>query len=133
PDSGDVTSIKWNLPPMATRIESASIYGDDLPSCLHPWRPSGGTPDAERRRCAPTTVPAVRPRPCPQSAPPPAPTSMRRPHRYAGGLDRHRVHGPRGAVVVFRHQLHDERVGVGPPRLELVDDSGLDQVAASEP
>src|SRR5690606_36089060 len=53
---------------MATRIESASIHGDDLPSCLHPWRPSGGAPDAERRRCAPTTVSAVRPRPCPESA-----------------------------------------------------------------
>src|SRR5690554_2318950 len=109
-----------------------ATHGDKNRICLHTWRrfaflspsmaslrrcPGRGTPPMcahDRARSPPTTVPAVRPRPCPQSAPPPAPTSMRRQHRYAGGLDRHRVHEPRGAVVVFRRQLHDERVGVGP-------------------
>src|SRR5690606_31205203 len=107
-----------NLPPyMATICLLVSIHGvpPAVPRTRNATdvRPRPCPQSAhDRARSPPTTVPAVRPRPCPQSAPPPAPTSMRRPHRYAGGLDRHRVHEPRGAVVVFRRQLHDERVGV---------------------
>src|SRR5690606_36734911 len=121
-----------------------ATHGDKNRICLHTWRrfaflspsmaslrrcPGRGTPPVcahDRARSPPTTVPAVRTAP--------GPRHQCAVHTVMLAVSTDTVSTSRGAPSWYSDaSFTTNGLALGPPRLELVDDSGLDQVAASEP